>query len=463
MARLGGSFRRAQLLSLALFVACGGAACGGAGTLDDALDSDGGPSPDGSVTGDATVAGCRAEGTGALAIMVEGLPAGVAPAVTVTGPAGGVPFAPSAMVPGGSYTVAAARVAAPDPIVRRAFVPSVSGSPICVRNGQTASSRVIYAEIASSNKVWTGNRNAMSEIVGYASAAVAMSGMPAATVAARVKGSGALAFDRDGNLWATGNTVADPPLLRHPAAALAGSGVKTADIAIQSPVFGGGSPRATAIAFDRAGNLWTNVAWAKKIVRFAASQIAASGNPTPAVEITGVMGPAGMAIDASGNLWVGDVGDAQVLRFDAGRLSASTSAAPDLVLVAKSPPPVILTRSNPKDLAFDRDGSLWVSYEGGLVKWPASELSGTGRKEQTPAIQIGFVVTALPEGMAFDESGGLWVAGSQGRFLRFGADQLTTGGDKTPSTVITSADVRSAGDFAIFPAPAALPLYHRWP
>jgi len=42
-------------------------------------------------------------------------------------------------------------------------------------------------------------------------------------------------------------------------------------------------------------------------------------------------------------------------------------------------------------------------------------------------------------------------------------EQLTSGGEKIPSTIITSADVMSAGDFALFPAPAGLPLFHSWP
>jgi sugar lactone lactonase YvrE len=451
---------------LGVDAAAGAGGGGGAPDATGAGGADAGSSPpdagpSGAGAGDA--AGCPAQGMGTLAVMVEGLPAGVAPVVTIMGPAGAVPFAASASVAGGSYVITAARVAAPDPIVRRAFVPAVSGSPTCVRAGQTGAARVVYAEIPSSHKLWTGNGNAMTNLLGFASAAVAASGSPPATVGAVAKGTSNLAFDRDGNMWATGDTVADPPLLRIPAAMLGAGGTKTADVTIQSAAFGGGTPRATAIAFDRNGNLWTDVSWAKKIIRFAAAQIAASGSPMPSVEITGLGGIGGMAFDGAGNLWVGDTGNQQIARYDAARLAASTSAAPDLVLVAKSPPPVILTRSNPRSLAFDKEGSLWVSYEGGMVKWPAAELTGTGRKEQTPAIQLGVSVTALPEGIAFDESGGLWFAASQGRFVRLGPDQLTSGGMKTPSTVIASPTVNYARDFAIFPAPAALPLFHSWP
>jgi streptogramin lyase len=406
---------------------------------------------------------CPATGMGTLSISVEGLPAEVTPLVTVSGPAGSIPFAPTAMVGGGSYAVAALRVTAPDPLVRRAFIPSVMTSPTCVKDGMTASVRVIYAEVPTSNKLWLGNANGAAQLLGYASSAIAASGSPPATVAAMVKGSANLAFDRDGNLWAGGDTTADPPILRIPAAMLATSGAKTADLTIDSPELEGGTPRSTSLAFDKGGNLWSTVGWKGEVVRFSATQLVASGSPVPGVILGGFNGPRGLAFDKDGNLWLGNAGENKVLRFDAAHLGTSGMTAADLTIVAKSPAPVILDRSNPSSLAFDKSGNLWVSYEGGMVMLPAADLTGTGSKELTPAIQITVSVTALPEGIALDEGGGLWFAASAGAFARLAPAQLTSGGAQTPGTIITSTDVMSAGDFALFPAPAGLPLYHAWP
>jgi len=228
-------------------------------------------------------------------------------------------------------------------------------------------------------------------------------------------------------------------------------------------VFAGGSPRSTSLAFDKDGNLWSSVGWSDQVVRFTAAQITASGSPVPAVILGGLKAPRGLAFDKDGNLWLGNSGEAQVVRFNAARLAASGMMAPDLVIVAKTPPPVIGARSNPQSLAFDKSGNLWVSYEGGLVELPAADLVGMGNKELTPAIQISVSVTALPEGIVLDEGGGLWFAASAGKFARLAPDQLTSGGEKTPGTIITSADVGSAGDFGLFPAPAGLPLFHAWP
>jgi sugar lactone lactonase YvrE len=447
----------AALGLLATLAGCGSSSS----TTPDALTSlDGAPvgcapGPD--------AAACPTTGTGTLAITVEGLPAEAAPMVTVSGPSGAIAFAPSMMVGGGTYMVAALRTTAPDPLVRRAFVPVVMGSPACVHDGMTTTVRVVYSEIATSNKLWLGNSNAPAQLLGYASSAVRMTGMPGANVAAMVKGSANLAFDKDGNLWAGGNTTADPPILRIPAAMLGTGGTKTADIMLDSPEFAGGFPRSTSLAFDKDGNLWSTVGVKNEVVRFTAAQLTASGSPMPGVILGGLKGPRGLAFDKSGNLWLGNAGEAQVVRFDAARLAASGTTAPDLVIVSMTPPPVIGPRSNPQSLAFDKDGNLWVSYEGAMVMLPVADLAGTGTKTLTPAIQIGNSVTALPEQIALDEGGGLWFAASQGKFARLAPDQLTSGGEKTPSTIITSADVGSAADFALFPAPAGLPLYHSWP
>jgi sugar lactone lactonase YvrE len=410
-----------------------------------------------------SLAACPMEGMGTLAIKVEGLPDGVMPAVTVTGPAGTVPFAASSMVGGGTYMVSAARVAAPDPIVRRAFVPAVMGSPVCVKNAMTGTVTVKYTEIASSNKLWMGNANGRAPLLGYASMNLRATGSAAATVAAMTKGSRGSAFDKDGNLWVAGDTTADPALLRYPAAMLGASGTKTADITINTASLNGGAPRTRALAFDAMGNLYVSVIFSGKVVRFGAAQLMATGNPTPEVELSGFKGPQALAFDMMGNLWVANAGENQVVRLDAVRLGMAGMFTAGLTITVKTPPPVIGDRSNPNSLAFDKAGNLWVGYEGAVVKLPASDLAGTGKVELTAAIQIGADVLALPEGMAFDEGGGLWFAASQGKFARLGPDQLTSGGMKTPSTLITSADVGSGTDIAIFPAPAGLPLYAVWP
>ncbi len=397
-------------------------------------------------------------------ITIIGLPAGVPASVAVAAGSAAptmVTTSQTLMVAGGSYTVTAQRVAGPaDPIARTAYEPTLTGvsGGTCVRAAMTTTVTVSYALIATSNKLWLSNGNGEAAMLAYAPAVLAASGMPAAGVAAKTESSAGLTFDPAGNLWALGSTTADAPIARYPAASLGASGVKMPDIEIDSPSFGGGSPGPKVLAFDRSGNLWTTVGWADKIVKFNAAQIAASGNPTAALEITGLNGPSALAFDMAGNLWV--IADEKVMRIDASRLAA-TGAGPDLT-IQLARPAMAGQLGAAYGLAFDAAGNLWVQA-GLLCRLTPSDLAGTGSKTVDSGVQIEVSVTALPAGLAFDESGGLWLASSGGSFVRFAPAQLAASGMPAPERVITSADIGHADYFGIYPAPAALPLYHRLP
>jgi sugar lactone lactonase YvrE len=431
---------------------------------DPAVGGDGG-TPDGGGTGDGGASACTdTTTTGNLTITISGLPAAVSASVAVAAGSAAptmVTASQTLMVAGGSYTITAQRVAGPaDPIARTAYEPTVTGASggACVRAGMTTTVTVSYALIATSNKLWFSNGNGDAAMLAYAPSALAASGMPAAGVAAKTKSSAGFTFDPAGNVWALASTTADPPIARYPAASLGASGVKLPDIEIESPSFGGGSPGPKVLAFDRSGNLWTTVGWADKIVKFNAAQIAASGNPTAAVELTGLDGPSALAFDMTGNRWV-SAGE-KVMRIDASRLAASGAGADLTIQLAR--PAMAGELGAAYGLAFDAAGNLWVQA-GLLCRLTPSDLAGTGSKTVDSGVQIEMRVTALPVGLAFDESGGLWLASSAGAFVRFAPAQLAASGMPAPERVITSSDVGHADYFGIYPAPAALPLHHRLP
>ncbi|MBN1205304.1 MAG: hypothetical protein JXB05_10300 [Myxococcaceae bacterium] len=405
-------------------------------------------------------------GTGTLQVNVTGLPGSTPARQSLSGRGGTrtIDGSGSLELPAGSYTFTQEPVAVSHPLVRTAYRPEPAPSPVCVREAKSAELTVAFAPIPSSGKLWTSNGSGGSApLLGFAADVLDTSGSPAATVAATTGGSEGSAFDREGNLWVVGGTTADSPVLRLPASALGSSGRKTADITLTGGPLEGGFPRARALAFDANGNLWVSVGFNDKIVRYTRDQLATSGSPTPAVELRGLDGPLGLAFDSAGNLWVAFSGADRVARYDASRLGASSTASPDLVIEAKTPPPVIGTLSSPLGLAFDASGNLWVNFNGTITRLTPADQAGSGSVTLTPEVQIGLSVTALPEGLVFDESGGLWFAHSAGRFGRLGSSQLTSSGSKTPEIVISSPDAGYTGWFAAYPAPANLPLYHRLP
>jgi sugar lactone lactonase YvrE len=454
VARLG-SRTSAVILALAL-AGCGGGGGGSAAT-------GGAVGTGGSGATGATGGGCpTGTGSGTLSFQISGTPNGGGSVALDSGEQ--VTSSTALSLPAGPRAVTAYLVAVPGALVRTAYTPTVDQPAPCVVAGQTTTVHVDYSLIETSGLVWTGlsNGSTSATLLGFDAASVTGSGEAAAAVAADAHGADGFTFDRQGNIWVTGATVSDPAIARYPAAMFATSGTMTPDLTLDSPAFSGGTPGAKVLAFDNQGNLWASVVWSGKVVKFSAAQLASGGSKTPVVEESGFNAPAGIAVDAAGNMWVASSGDDLVVRIDASHLAASGSGA-DFAVTAVSAGLVANTLASPLGLAFDGSGNLWVNYDGTIAELPASALSGAGPLTLAPPVQLNTDPTALPTGIAFDEAGGLWLAYTSRSIARFDPAQLTGQGPVVPATVITSADIGasgSAGWFAIYPAPAFTPLAH---
>jgi hypothetical protein len=418
---------------------------------------------------------CSTSGTGTLVVNVTGLPSDLSATVTVQGPAGTQTATMTKTFTGiaaGSYTISAARVTRPDPIVRTVYTPMVmqgtaANDQICVGGAAMSTVTVKYVPLPTSNKLWIANSNPPNDAntQGYESSLLAAAGTVAASVAVQSGAGRKEAFDRDGNLWALGGTTADSTVLMLSADALAVSGTRTPARTIGVPSITC-LPAVADLAFDSSGNLWFTSACSAKVYKLSAAQVAAGGTAvTPTLAIATLAGAEGLAFDKSGNLWVSN-DDAQLLRFDAASL-ASASATPALTLTAKTS--ATGGDLHPGWLAFDATGKLWTADFGGNIIFPfaTADLAGTGTKGVVPAVQITVGVGALLEGMAFDEGGGLWITLDAGAFGRLSPAQLGTssgaGAPTTPDRVIPASGLGSGEDIALYPAPAALPLYSALP
>lgn len=413
---------------------------------------------------------CPTTGTGAIVVTFSGLPAGVDGSVTLTGAAAQtLTSAQTVMVGAGHWSVSAATVTAADPRVRSVYAPRVSAPEFCLGNGSSMAVTVTWEKVPTSNRLWVGSgAGGMGNLHGLDSAVLAATGTAASAWNANTAGSGSVTFDREGNLWALGNTTSDPLVARFGAAGFATATASPPDRRIEVPGIGC-FPRSSALAFDRDGNLYVASGCKSEVYKLPAASLGASGTVTPSLTLTGLMAPSGLAFDASGNLYVADTTLKEIHRYDAASLGGATATAASKIRVKANTMPADTALFDVRMLAFDAAGNLWTYDFGANVIFhvPSADLAGTGTRTVQPGVRISVSVTALLEGLAFDEGGGLWFPFTSRRLARLSPAQLTVstgpGAPTDPETVITGSTLGSASDPAFFPAPKGTPLFHALP
>ncbi|MDX2013242.1 MAG: hypothetical protein SFW67_23805 [Myxococcaceae bacterium] len=413
---------------------------------------------------------CDTSGTGSIVLTFSGLPDGVTPTVTLRGPSEQtVTMAQTLMVGSGTWAVSAELVTVSDPVVRTVYAGRVSAPNFCLTRGSTQAVDVAFSKVPTSNRLWVGNSaGGTGNLHGFDSAALRATGTAASAWNQDVAGSASAAFDRDGNLWALGNTTADPLVVRFPAGAFAASTRPMPDRRIDLAAVRC-FPRASALAFDPQGNLYVASPCQKEVYRIDAAQLA-SEMPTPAVTLTGFQSPSALAFGPGGALFVGDNGADEVVRYEASALSGASPMPTVKLKARRSTMPADTSVFGVTALAFDLAGNLWAFDFGSsnvVYHFPAVELTGSGTKSLQPGVRITVAVTGIPEGLAFDEGGGLWLPMRQGDVVRLAPEQLTvsTGAaaPTQPDRTITGSALGYARDPAFFPAPKGLPLFHALP
>lgn len=409
-------------------------------------------------------------GSGSIVVTFSGLPTGTDGTVTLMGPSSQtLTMGQTVMVGAGTWAVAGGLVTVTDPLVRTVYAARVSAPNFCLLKDKSQAVEVTWTKVATSNRLWVGNGSGGTGTThAFDSASLATTGTVASSWNANVIASASIAFDRAGNLWALGNTTVDPLVARFPAADFAAPAAPAADRRIEVPGVGC-FPRASALAFDKNGNLFVGSSCKREVYKLPASSLEGSSSVTPTLTLTGFMGISGLAFDKDGNLWVADSSSDELLRYDAASLEGASATATRRVKARKSDQPSDMSALKPDALAFDKDGNLW-SYDFGfnlVFAVPAAELAGTGPHLATPLVRISLSVGAVLEGLAFDESGGLWLPYSAGKLARLAPAQLTvstgSGAPTVPDTIITGTSLGSAQGPAFYPAPKGTPLFHALP
>lgn len=242
--------------------------------------------------------------------------------------------------------------------------------------------------------MWVANDNS-NNVVEYRASQIVSSGSPTAAVTLSLPAQSftfALAFDANGNLWVANNF--SDSIVEFSASQLTTSGSPAPAVTIVEPMSQSELQEPIGLAFDATGNLWVVNNVSNSVVEYSASQLTTSGSPTPAVTLTGsaLSWPDGIAFDAHGNLWVANaayvgegIGQGRIVEYAASQITASGSPTPATVINT----PGGQFGSVPIGLAFDNAGNLWYSdaYTQGIGEYTTAQLAGAGGN-LTPTISI---------------------------------------------------------------------------
>lgn len=210
----------------------------------------------------------------------------------------------------------------------------------------------------------------------------------------------------------------------------------------------GGTPATASATYATrpgSGGLWvSNFGSAHTTVQYTAAQLAGTTSAAATTSIaTGAAEEQGTAFDANGNLWVTINGGTSIVEYSALQLATSGTPAPAVTISANAG-----SLNAPSGLAFDAAGDLWVANyaETSIVEFTPSQLAVSG--SPAPAVVLTANGNSLRGsiGLAFDAHGDLWVAnlGVQSECFRakgasvveFTPSQLAASGAPTPAVTL---------------------------
>jgi hypothetical protein len=418
------------------------------------------------VDGGPDAAACAEGGNGQLVLAMTGLPAGVTPMVRVSKGStmmelmAGTPITVAA---GGGYVVETRRVktapAAPS-VIGKAFQATTTFDG-CVKADATTTAMITFVQEPGSDKLWATAVNpepphADGVVAAFAGADLAATAAknPTVWLSKNTTGrGGGGAFDFFGNFWLPAGDVIN----RYDASTLGASNDTVPGAKITQPT----TASANFVAFDADGNLWASRGAGREersVVRYGFGTLGTTDTPDVIIKSADLVNPRALAFDKFGDLWVSDDESEKVLKFARARLAASFTGAADVAITTKTPvgAPVAGPYTDPNPLAFDKAGNLWIGYAGNIVKLTTAQQAASADIAGPFSINV-------PGGtglFAFDESGGLWIAAAGGKLERIPAAMLAgAGGDATPDIVVTSSEVGGVENVVINPAPTWSPIH----
>jgi hypothetical protein len=193
-----------------------------------------------------------------------------------------------------------------------------------------------------------------------------------------------------------------------------------------------------AVAFDRDGNLWATCNGNNQLLGIAQSDLATSGAPVPRAVITSdgqsMLAPIGLIQDSAGSFWVACADRLEM--YTPASQAAGGARPPDRTIMAGF--------DIPAGLVFDGAGNLWVNNasftvaSNSVLVFAAAQVAAGGA--QTPRLTLTSSTFSLVEGIAFDGAGSLWVASNNGPAIgRFEASAVTVPAAATTRSLLPAA------------------------
>ena len=188
------------------------------------------------------------------------------------------------------------------------------------------------------------------------------------------------------------------------------------------------------------------------LAMYTPTQLTASGTPTPKVVINSdstasLSGPENLAFDAAGDLWVTDSHTDSVVEYTATQLTASGTPTPKVTIGSFLRTATTTTSGvlqYPVGLSFTSTGNLWVTSSHGTttVEYTAAQLAASG----SPAPTKTLTNTGQTWSNGIDATGNLWVVtirtASPSQVSGFTPAQQASGGTVTPAYVLTGTTTK---------------------
>lgn len=265
--------------------------------------------------------------------------------------------------------------------------------------------------------------------------------------------------DSSGRLWVA-DSGHDRVLMYQNASGL-GSGA-AANLVLGQPDFVSASPGKSAngmsapsgVFIDSNDNLWVADQGNNRVLKFASASTLTTGTASATVVLgqpdfgfdgagttAALMGvPRAVIVDAFDTLWVGDSVNHRVLRFSNASLLTNGASADGVLgqddFVSKVPQTDASSFSQPKSLAMDPNGTLWVSDTDNnrVIVFKNARLKSNGASADSVIGQPDLTTSTAgvsarklnaPNALVIDPAGRLWVCDSDNdRLLRFSPDTV---------------------------------------